>query len=419
MGCFSQGFGIDPSMFPRFSEFSDLEKIALSCLLLYFLFGAVQLLRIPGVKRYIRTHQFPDKNYFVSLIVPIHQMSSALERSLESFCKQDYPNYELIFVIQNKDDPSHQLARRFAEQYPIVRVTTVEEPHDPKRCVAKAHNLLQGVAIAKGEVYLFSDSDVPHQKNWMRQMISPLGEELKGRQISGTTAVFLMEAEGFVGNFSALTTNQATILSSFTNKEQDFPAFASGASVAVLKSVFHELKVEAVWANTFNDDLTLANTLVKNGHHVYNVRSLLTRPVEEFDNFGELFTKMRRWVLTIQKYFHPDSRRLVWKLLATNFQFPVGIDLVLLFLILGHLGYLDSSAGFLLLVVVLSYSYVVIFRAVLGMMFKERNVMKYVLLTPFSFFVWGTIYLFLPFFCHSFSWGGIEYDISEDRYRES
>ena len=410
---------IDPCLLPRFSEFSGPEKLALLLLLLYFLLGVAQLLQIPRVKRHIKTRHFPDKKHFVSLIVPIHAMSPALERSLVSFCSQDYPNYEVIFVIQNRDDPSHELARRIADDHSFARIVVVEEPHEPERCIAKAHNLLQGIREAKGEVYLFSDSDVPHQTDWMRQMVAPLGETVNQKSISGTTAIFLMEARGFVGIFSALATNQATILSSFLSKDQEFPAFASGASVAVFRSVFHELGMEKVWANSFNDDLVLANTLVKNGHHVYNVRSLLTRPVEEFRSFSALFTKMRRWVLTMRKYAHPDTRKLTWKLLATNFQTPLGFDLVLLFLILGQFGYLDSSAGFLAFLFLLSYLYAVVFRAVLALMFRERNIMKYVILTPVSFMIWGSLYLFLPFFCHSFTWGGIHYDIRDDKYRES
>ena len=407
-------FKVAPSLFPNFSFF---ETLALLILVLYFIFGALQILKILSVVRYINSKRFREKNYFVSLIVPVHATTPTLEKSLESFCNQLYPNYEVIFVIQNREDPSFAIVKRVAEGRPFVKIVEAKG-HDPKKCIAKSHNLLEGIKAAKGEVYLFSDSDVIHQREWIKQMVAPLGETVDGKPISATTAVFLMEARGFVGVFSSLSTNMATVLSSFTKKRMDFPYFASGASVAVFKKIFHELKVDKVWANSFNDDLTLANTLLKAGHHVYNVRSLLTRPREEFKSFGELFTKMRRWVITIKRYFHPESRKLAFKLILANYQFPLGIDIFLIFLVFGHLDYLDTSLGFLLLIFLLSYFYVVIFRAILSILFKEKNILKYVILTPISLMVWGAVYLFLPIFCHSFTWGGIKYDIRNDRYRE-
>ncbi len=410
---------VDFSQLFEIFGFNQLEQIVLGLFLLYFLLGASQLLRIPGVMAHIRKQNFPDKDRLVSLMVPIHTVTPTLERSLETFCNQDHRNYELLVLIQEPGSPSHELAEKVAEKYEHMRVIPVTEPHDPKKCVAKAHNLLQGVKLAKGEVFVFSDSDVPHSKDWLRKLSNPIGEDLRGKTISGTTSVFLMAADGFVGNFSALTVNQATILSSFIGKDQDFPAFASGASMAVLAETFHELGMEEIWGSSFNDDLVLANTLVKNHKTVFNVRSQVTRPVEDFKDFSALFTKLRRWILTVRKYFHKDTQMLVMKLLASNFQFPLAVDVIVLLWFMGLLGHVEVSAAFMLTLFTLAYLYTVFFRAALAWFFKEKNLMKYMFLTPISFIIWGTPFLFLSFFTSKFTWGGIEYDIKGDLNRES
>jgi hypothetical protein len=127
---------------------------------------------------------------------------------------------------------------------------------------------------------------------------------------------------------------------------------------------------------------------------------------------------MRRWTLTVRRYFHPDSRRLSWNIVASNAQAPLGFNIALLFFILGWLNKLDTSAGFLALLLIISYLYAVGFRAAIAHIFNEKGILKYVWLTPVAFMIWGSLFAFLPYFCHSFTWGGIYYDIRDDKFRE-
>src|SRR5487761_1425476 len=54
----------------------------------------------------------------VSVLKPLHGTEQGMERNLESFFEQDYPEFELLFCARHETDEGLRLARRVAERYP-------------------------------------------------------------------------------------------------------------------------------------------------------------------------------------------------------------------------------------------------------------------------------------------------------------
>ena len=48
----------------------------------------------------------------LSVLKPLHGMEPGLERNIESFFAQDYPEFELLFCARQESDEGLQLARR-------------------------------------------------------------------------------------------------------------------------------------------------------------------------------------------------------------------------------------------------------------------------------------------------------------------
>src|ERR1700693_3607292 len=48
----------------------------------------------------------------LSVLKPLHGVEPGLERNIESFFEQDYPEFELLFCARHESDPGLQLARR-------------------------------------------------------------------------------------------------------------------------------------------------------------------------------------------------------------------------------------------------------------------------------------------------------------------
>lgn len=88
----------------------------------------------------------------VSIIVPVYNAESYLERCIESVLTQEYRDFELILVDDGSGDESGAVCDRFAQQDERIRVL-----HKENTGVSDSRN--RALDIARGEYLQFLDSD--------------------------------------------------------------------------------------------------------------------------------------------------------------------------------------------------------------------------------------------------------------------
>ena len=89
----------------------------------------------------------------ISIIVPIYNVRAYLSRCVESVLANDTRDCELILVDDGSTDGSAQLCDQYAKEHPeLIRVL-----HQANAGPGAARNT--GIAAAKGEWFLFADSD--------------------------------------------------------------------------------------------------------------------------------------------------------------------------------------------------------------------------------------------------------------------
>lgn len=95
----------------------------------------------------------------VSIVMPLYNVETCMEASVQSVLEQTYSDWELILVDDGSTDNSGALADAFAAQYPDrIRVL-----HQENRGQGSARNV--GVEIATGEYLFFMDSDDTIESN--------------------------------------------------------------------------------------------------------------------------------------------------------------------------------------------------------------------------------------------------------------
>lgn len=115
----------------------------------------------------------------VSVLKPVHGMEPHLEQNLESFFRQDYPQYEIVFGARHGDDPALQVVESLRRRYPqvAVRVVLAGEPQRPNAKVCALETMLPACA----HTYLvISDSDVRVAPGYLRAVVGPLLDERAG-----------------------------------------------------------------------------------------------------------------------------------------------------------------------------------------------------------------------------------------------
>jgi GT2 family glycosyltransferase len=99
----------------------------------------------------------------VSIIVCSYNGAKTLAECLESLGRIDYPNYEVILV----DDGSTDNTREIAARFPNVRYV-----HQTNHGLSHARN--HGAALAKGEIFAYTDSDCMADPDWLYYLLSTL-----------------------------------------------------------------------------------------------------------------------------------------------------------------------------------------------------------------------------------------------------
>ncbi|HUL29375.1 MAG TPA: glycosyltransferase [Thermodesulfobacteriota bacterium] len=134
----------------------------------------------------------------ISILKPLKGLEDNLFGNLESFCVQDYPQYEVIFSLQDENDPAHKVARKIKEKFadrPISIV--VERGHHGLN--PKVNNLFSAYQHSKYPVILISDSNVMVDPNYLRTIAKPMDDPEVGlvcnliRGIGGKTLGSIFE----------------------------------------------------------------------------------------------------------------------------------------------------------------------------------------------------------------------------------
>ena len=96
-----------------------------------------------------------------------------LERNLESFFLQEYPQFEIIFGARHEEDPALKIVRALREKYPHIQASVVlsGEPEYPN---AKIFALEKMVRTARGSYWVITDSDVCVKPDCLKHVVRPL-----------------------------------------------------------------------------------------------------------------------------------------------------------------------------------------------------------------------------------------------------
>jgi hypothetical protein len=107
---------------------------------------------------------------FVSIVVPARNEEKGIETAVTSFCRQDYPAFEVIVVDDCSTDATPRILADLQSRYPRLRVIRGTEP--PAGWLGKPHALEQGRREAKGDWLLFVDADVVYASGLLGRAVA-------------------------------------------------------------------------------------------------------------------------------------------------------------------------------------------------------------------------------------------------------
>ena len=253
----------------------------------------------------------------ISNLKPVRGLDPDAYENFASFCRQDYPNYEILFCVGDTSDPALPVLQRIVRDFPNtqIRILIGSGRQAANDKVAKLARLTEEASY---EHLVISDSDVRVEPDYLRKVIAPLANP----RVGATTCLYVPTEE----NSWVQRLQDVGMLSDFypgilVAKQLEGIKFALGPTIATTRTRLQAFGGYASIENRPADDLLVGRLIAEQGYEV----ELLHYPIStvpDYQSLKELVYKRLRW-MTVMRHMRPWGHigmiftlGLPWALLA-------------------------------------------------------------------------------------------------------
>jgi ceramide glucosyltransferase len=220
-----------------------------------------------GVARFLRRRRAAAPQTFcppVSLFKPLHGSEPDLEAHLESFFRQDYPEYEILFCARIAEDAGLATARRVAARYPQIPAKFLVAG-EPVYINAKVSSLERMEGVASHDIFIISDSDVRVTSDYLRAVVAPFADGNVGavtclyRGVADKGLWAKLEAAGM-----SIEMSSGVLVADLMEGMQ----FTLGPTMAARRQCVREMGGFGILGPYCADDFVLGNQIAAHGHTV-------------------------------------------------------------------------------------------------------------------------------------------------------
>lgn len=244
------------------------------------------------------------------ILIPCRGLAANFRQHCQALLEQDYPNFELLFVVEDEQDEAIGTIRNLMQEYRTTRMGLVFSG-PAEHCSQKVHQLRTGLKHLpnNARIVAFIDSDLQVKSQWLSWLCGRLEEP---GVAAATGAVWAVpRKQSLVNNLYCSISNSIASLYG--------PKFAPGlwGSWAVKVDRLNEARVGQVWNNAFSETWSAQAALCLNGEQIrFEPRSIGLRTVQT--DWRGLRQTLVRWFKSHQPCFPTASRLLLLAGLMTQ-----------------------------------------------------------------------------------------------------
>lgn len=234
-----------------------------------------------------------------SIIVPCKGIPKDLGKNLEGFFELEYPDYEVIFVVESEQDAALPVIKSIIEKKSNAKVAIAGLATS---CAQKNHNLLAALKFTDNpDVYVFADSDIRPDKQWLRELILPLSL----KKVTVTSGFRWLHAKkGTIGELTH------SYINAFMYVLFSAACFFGGVglwggSMAIRRKDFEAFKVAEKWSRASVDDMSLSQVVLKNSGKAVLVPPCVVQSDDLIQTVGSSISWFERQVMYFKTYQTP------------------------------------------------------------------------------------------------------------------
>jgi ceramide glucosyltransferase len=332
----------------------------------------------------------PDFSPPITILKPLCGLDWESYTALASFCQQDYSEYQIIFSVQDSQDPSIEVVQKLQQEFSHLDIELVISD----RAIGinpKINNIANGATKTKYPILVISDSDIQVEKDYLKTIIQPFTDPLVGV----VTCLYNSLTEGFLAGFEALDIASQFCPKVLTARQLEDVKFAFGSTIAIRQETLDKIGGFLAIADYLADDYQLGYLPSQNGYKVILSPYLVEHRLANV-TFNTFIHRQIRWFKCIRV-------ERFWGYVGLIFTYGIINSFVLLLLTQG------SLFGWSIFGLVWNIRFLTAYLIAIKYL-KDANAKEFFLLIPLRDFVSFGIW------CYSFSgdkviWRGETYQL--------
>ena len=230
-----------------------------------------------------------------SLLKPVRGVDFGSYENFASFCKQDYPEYEILFAVNDQSDPALPVIRQIIAEFPQrkIRLFTGAVDLGANR---KVNKLAMLAREAQHDVLVLTDGDVRVGPNYLREVVAPLGEE----KIAAVTSFYrAITQENLGAKLEAIGAASDFFAGVLMARWKEGIRFALGASIATSKQWVRRMGGLEALVDALADDYEFGHRLAKAGGEIALSREAVWT-MYTAQTLGASWEHQLRWARTVR-----------------------------------------------------------------------------------------------------------------------
>ena len=217
------------------------------------------------------------REHRTQLTVPCKGDDMDLAENLRAFFLQTHPNFELVFVVESKEDGALPVIERIRSEFPKqdCRVVIAGIANKEFSDGQKVHNLRAATQSIPPEVRVmaFADADIRPDADWLQTLCYSV---CKAKNAAANTGYRWMIPEtNSLANLLAYSINTTIAGAMGSGGHQ----LIWGGAWAIRRNNFQRLSIHSDWQNTLSDDLVASRTIREKGERIiFDPRCLCATP---------------------------------------------------------------------------------------------------------------------------------------------
>jgi len=264
---------------------------------IYYLLALYSTLRFFALSR--RTAA-PNTDFLppISCLKPIKGLDEDAYENYASFCRQDYPQYEIVFCV-DRDDPALPVLEKLIHDFPDRDIRLLFGS-GRKAINDKVGRLTRLTSEAKYDVFVITDGDVRVRPDYLRSVVSPFRDPRVGAAtclyVSTKETNFVQELQsiGMISDFFA----PVMVAWQLGDLKVTF-----GQSILTTRKAVAAYGGYPVLEDRPADDVYAGRLVAEQGFEV-KLLPYIVQSVADFETMSDLLHKRTRW-MTVQRLMRP------------------------------------------------------------------------------------------------------------------